>query len=104
MADIEEFAKNEHIHARAMPRSFVRPVSLDKVREHSNSKTAGNFMVYEEQSSSMQTERSRGQNNDAVYQKLLEKKLTFDNDQRHKPHFVRLEDRTKHLYEEHALR
>lgn len=47
-------------------------------------------MIYEDQSSSMQTERSKVLNSDAAYQKLLEKKLTFDNEQRHKPHFVRL--------------
>lgn len=32
MTDFDEFAKNDSVHVRAMPQSFVRPVSLDKVR------------------------------------------------------------------------
>jgi hypothetical protein len=39
-----------------------------------------------------------------MYQRMLEKKLTSDHDNRRKPHFVKLEDRSKQLYEDHILR
>lgn len=109
MTDVDEFARGESMHARPMPQSFVRPVSLDKVREHSSSRTICGSDVKAEQMSSQHTERSKAltvqSQNDQLYHRMLERKLAAEGDSRNrKPHFVRLEDRSKQLYDDHAQR